>query len=243
MSLRDAIRAERDQRELAKTRADHDLELLDQIDELASHLHGEAPPVAPEPEPAVAEGATVEAPAPTPARGRPATTAAPIPPARRSAGAAGEESRRKVVSALLHLNRAASLDELVETTGLSKNTVQRHLTALITDETCEATGATKSRRFRARRRDRTDSDNPVTAKRAQTLIDNERNALDAVQRVGLRDRIVKAILADRGKLGLGEIHQRFLEAPGEVQSALDYLVSKQRIVANADGTFSRGPKA
>lgn len=183
----------------------------------------EPEPPAPEPDP----------PAPEP---RAAVRAAVGPP---PAKLGDRDIAARITSALLSCNQPLSRAQLADRAGLTVAQITKPLRAAVTSGAILATGATVSRRY---------SVAPVESSEqgAKVQAGAERNAeqlTDAVQRIGLRERVLRAVLAQSGELDAAALAAKLEAHEQDVTDAAAWHVERQQVVKGDDGRYWRGPEA
>ncbi len=171
-----------------------------------------------------------EPPAPPAAQNRPPVAAA------RPARAGTRDLEAKVVSAIISSNQPLSRAQIAERTGLTIGQVKNPLQRLVSAGKVIASGATVSRRYQA------GEHRPHSEAGARTTAGRERNAAkitDAVSRVGLRDRVMKAISADPAALDNSRLAQALDADLEDIAEACSQLVGKGRVQMAEDGTYLR----
>jgi hypothetical protein len=167
----------------------------------------------------------------------PRTTAGPAP-ARAAAVARGGPRDRDaaVLSAILKANRPVSKQQLADLTGLNGDQLAAPLKRLIDAGKVAAQGATKARRYAASGHKWHSQERAKTEEGAVRI---ERELTDAVGRVGLRDRVMKAVAADPAALDNNRLALALNAALDDVADATSWLVGKDRLQMAEDGTYLR----
>lgn len=147
-----------------------------------------------------------------------------------------------VLSVLISSNQPMSKAQIADRTGLSVGQLDQPLRALLADGKATATGKTVSRRYAAV----PDARPPQSEHGAKAAAGRERNAaieMSAVQRIGVRDRVLKAVLGRPGELDdealVGHLDVGF----ADVADAVAYLMERDTITRDADGCYVRTAEA
>jgi predicted transcriptional regulator len=150
--------------------------------------------------------------------------------------AGARDIEAKVLSVVVSAHQPLSKAQIAEHADLSSDQVTKPLQRLVASGRVRATGATKSRRYHAAEHQ------PHSEARARTEAGLKRNARkldDAVGRVGLRDRVMKAVAADPAALDNDRLAAALDAHPDDVADATNWLVSKSRLQMAEDGTYRR----
>lgn len=167
----------------------------------------------------------------------PDLAATPVP-ARRSppSRTTARDVEAKIVSAVISSNMPLSLAQIAERTGMTKAQLKPRLQPLVAAGKVQATGATVSRRYTAGEHE------PHSEAGRRTTAGRERNAAkltDAVGRVGLRDRVMKAITADPAALDNRRLALALDADLADIADACEFLVGKGRVQMADDGSYLR----
>jgi DNA-binding GntR family transcriptional regulator len=158
----------------------------------------------------------------------------------RSAGPTERDRQGKILHVLIQSGRKLSRDELVKLTGLTTNELKRPLQRVVADGRVLAEGATKARRFRIPKQgDEVGFHSDVRERQATTARRNATKVTDAVARVGLRDRVMKAILADPDALTEDQLARALDADRDDIAEACGWLLQRHRVQLNPDGTYRR----
>lgn len=194
---------------------------------------------APKPEP----GPAVDDPTPVaPSDDAPTEPASELgrPPAP-SVRLAPRDVEGKVLHAIIKANTALSASQVADRVGMPKGKpLMRALRALVRDGKVLAEGATKSRRYR-----RTQLEEFHTETRAKVEASKTRNTDDEasrIRRVGLRDRVLKAIAADPDALDVDRLALALNEPRDDIANACEAMILSRKIVRGDDGTFRRNSR-
>jgi DNA-binding Lrp family transcriptional regulator len=174
-----------------------------------------------------------------PARANDSLNPSSPPPATKPARTARPGARdleAKVLSPIISSNQPLSKAQIAERSDLTVKQVTQPLQRLVAAGTVLASGATVSRRYRAAGHE------PHSEARARTEAGTARNAkkmTDAVGRVGLRDRVMKAVSADPASLDNRRLAEALDADLEDIADACGVLVGKGRLQLNEDGTYLR----
>lgn len=160
-----------------------------------------------------------------------AKTQAPRPPRTSS-----RDVEAKVLSAVISSNMPLSRAQIAERTNLTVNQLKHVLTRLVDDGRIIATGATINRRYQG------GDHQPHSEAGARTAAGRARSAAkitDAVARVGLRDRVMKAVSADPCALDNQRLALALNADLADIADACSYLVGKNKLQLGEDGTYLR----
>jgi hypothetical protein len=149
-----------------------------------------------------------------------------MPPPRRSQQGA-RDAEAKVLSALISSNRPLSKAEVSEKSGITGEQLGGALKRLTVAGQLRVSGATRSRRW-CKVKEHT----PHTAAGRNIKAATERNAKrldDNVKRVGLRERVLKAIAADPAALNEDRLAQALNAHPDDVKEACAKLIELEKI--------------
>lgn len=190
---------------------------------------------------AVPEREQLPAPAETPVIERePVAAAAAAVPARpmaeRPQRAGARDLETKVLSAIISSNQPLSRAQVAERAGLTVGQVKKPLQRLVAAGKVRASGATVSRRYQG------GEHQPHSEAGARTTAGRERSAAtitDAVARVGLRDRVMKAVSADPASLDNHRLALALNATLEDIADACEWLVSKNKLQMHSDGTDLR----
>lgn len=137
-----------------------------------------------------------------------------------------------VLSTLITSNMPLSRAQLIERTGLKPATLDRTTRALLDAGRIIGKGQTRARRYAAA----PTGPHSEIAQRAD--VSRKRNAValtTAIQRVGLRDRVWKAVLAQPGQLDEQQLAEALTATPEDIAEAVAWLVDRDRIAPRVDG--------
>jgi hypothetical protein len=158
----------------------------------------------------------------------------------RSAGPTERDRQGKILHVLIQSGRKLSKDELVGLTGFTKHEITKPLQQLVADERVIADGATKSRRYRAAKLgEEREFHSDIREQQEKTARRNAAKVTDAVARVGLRDRVMKAVLADPDALTEDRLALALNADRDDVAEACGWLLQRHRVQLNPDGTYRR----
>jgi len=163
----------------------------------------------------------------SPARpeGPPPAARATVPPRAQSA----RDADAKVLSTVVSSNRPLAKTEIAERSGIKGERLDGAIRRLVQSGGIIAEGATRSRRFR---RDKDHQPHTAAGRKVKAAREAGAKRLDDnVKRVGLRERVLKAIAADPRKLTAGFLAQRLEAHPDDITEALDKLVEQGKVVA------------
>lgn len=176
-------------------------------------------------------------PVPAPPTIKEPRTGLPAPSPPKPARATARDIEAKVVSAVISANQPLSRAQIVERTGLTVPAIKNPLQRLVAAGKIHAQGATINRRYSAG-----DAPPPHTAKRAEVEKGTARIAAQekaAVMRIGERDRVMKAIAADSGKLNDSRLADALGMDVDDVADACDALLANHAIRRDGNGTYWR----
>ena len=179
--------------------------------------------------------------APPPDREPPPATppaAASRPPRPRSKVDIGRERQAKIMHAILSANPSARLamGDLARLAGLTTAQADRPVSALVKAGKLVAEGIPPHRRY-----SRGPQEFHTERRRQVEATVQKRRAIetDAVARVGLRDRVMKAIAADPDCLTEDRLALALEAHRDDVAEACGWLLERDRVTLNPDGTYRR----
>lgn len=165
--------------------------------------------------------------------------AAPAPARARTVAVAREGQRdrdAKVLAVVLKVNRPVAKRDVVATVDLTVTQVEASLKRLVEAGRIAATGEKSLRRYSPAEHEW------HSKKRAEVeegTARNNRKIDDAVGRVGLRDRVMKAIAADPAALDNQRLALALDADLQDIADACEYLVGNGRVQMADDGTYLR----
>lgn len=144
-----------------------------------------------------------------------------------------------VVSSLISSNQPLTKAQIADVTGIPAVELLQLLQDLCATGRVTTIGAGHGRRY----------DVPPPAPKsdhaARTQAGRERNAArmtSAVQRIGLRDRVMKAVMAQPGELGVRRLAEMLEEDGEDIREALAWHVERERLELVGDG-YARTSRA
>lgn len=158
----------------------------------------------------------------------------PTLPTEARAGARDHEA--KVLAVVVQSNRPVANSDIVGTTGLSEDMVRRTLGRLVAADKIIRTGAARGTRYHPA------DHKPHSERRAKVDASTERNAnqlQDKVALIGLRDRALKAVLADPGKLTTADIAQALNANEADTTTVLEQLAAQGKIAPGIQRRWAR----
>jgi DNA-binding Lrp family transcriptional regulator len=208
--------------------------------------------VAPEPEPEVnQEPEQLDAGAPEPepepvapevAEPEDADEVAPAPAVAqvRSAGAVpakldDRDFTAKILSALISSNQPLSRAQIADLSGLTVQQITNPLRAAVNAGKVIATGATVSRRYTAAQA------LPHSEQSAKVKAGTTRNAVKmttAVQKIGLREKVMRAVRSKPGQLTIADLARHLKAVEEDVVEAVAHHVEREQLTCASDGTYT-----
>jgi predicted transcriptional regulator len=155
------------------------------------------------------------------------------------AGSARADQRdrdAKVLSAVISANRRVAKRDVVAALDLTTPQIEASLKRLVEAGRIVATGEKSLRRYSAAPHE---WHSQKRAKVEEGTARNARKLTDAVGRVGLRDRIMKAVAADPAALDNNRLALALDADLEDVAEATSWLVGKDRLQMAEDGTYLR----
>jgi DNA-binding Lrp family transcriptional regulator len=198
--------------------------------EMAAWLDaGEAVPE-PEPEPA----------APAPDEPEDADEVAPARAQVRSAGTppprpADRDHEAKILNALISHNQPLSRAQIADLTGLTVAQLTKPLRRLVAAERVTATGATVSRRYTAAQ---PAEQSEQAAKVKAGVKRNAEKLTDAVQKIGLREKVMRAVRSKPGQLTIADLARQLEAVEEDVVEAVAHHVEREQLTCASDGTYT-----
>lgn len=159
-----------------------------------------------------------------------------MPVASGAARVSARDHEAKVLHVLATNGGSQSQATIIDVSGLSQGIVRDCLRRLVKDGRVLAEGATRNRRYRLAGKQ------PQTELAAKVQTSVQRNASelsDRVSRIALRDRVLKAIAADADALNEDRLAQALEADRDEVAEACGWLLERDRVCLNPDGTYRR----
>lgn len=147
------------------------------------------------------------------------------------------DTEGKVLSAVLKANQPLSAQAIADQTGIPRGALKKILRRLVDNRQLAAEGATRTRRYRSVERE-----SFHTAHRERTEAGRKRNGdAESARLAGvvLRDRVMKAVAADDNALTADKLAEALNAAAADVEQALAWLVERDRLHLNEDGTYRR----
>jgi hypothetical protein len=218
-------------------------EQLDHLDELEAWLNaypklpggGQETPADQKPEPAAAEAGRGDGPAAARTGARASSPASPgrsqgSPPPRVTAPPRTQGVRdtdAKVLSAAITSNRPLAKAELAEHSGVKGEQLNGAIRRLVQSGQLIATGATRSRRYNSSKDHAPHSERGRKMKAATEA--SAKRLDDNVKRLGLRERVLKAIAADPGQLSQSRLGHALDAHPDDIAEAVGALIDRNKI--------------